>query len=146
MSTPEKFSTYLVLIGLTAENALVINEQQEKIIMPLTKIGRDWTGELVYLWKRPPSFSDTILLGDSSPTVEWVALQFARLDKQKEPLTNDYFSLALQERIKIFQRSKNITADGNIDEQTLLKINEVIDADKTLLTDFSETNNHVTTP
>ncbi|HOY22300.1 MAG TPA: hypothetical protein PK002_04060, partial [Cellvibrio sp.] len=39
-------------------------------------------------------------------------------------------------RIKIFQRTKNIPADGNINEQTLMKINETIGADKTLITDF----------
>jgi general secretion pathway protein A len=146
MSTPEKFSTYLVLIGLNTENALVLNEQQEKIIIPLAKIGRDWTGEAVYLWKRPPAFTETIFLGDSSPTVAWLGQQFAKLDKQKEPLSDDLFSLALQERIKIFQRSKGITADGSINEQTLLKINEAMGTDKTLLTEFNETNNHVPTP
>lgn len=136
MSTPEKFSTYLVLIGLNTENALVLNEQQERVQIPLTKIGRDWTGELIYLWKKPPAFTETLLLGDSSPTVAWVAQQFAKIDNQKDPLTDDLFSLALQERVKIFQRSKNISADGNINEQTLMKINEIIGADKPLLTDF----------
>lgn len=151
MSTPEKFSTYLVLIGLNTENALVLNEQQERVQVPLAKIGRDWTGELIYLWKKPPAFTETLLLGDSSPTVAWTAQQFAKIDNQKDPLTDDLFSLALQERVKIFQRSKNIPADGNITEQTLMKINEVIGADKTLLTDFKETTEkepikHVTTP
>jgi general secretion pathway protein A len=146
MSTPEKFSTYLIMIGLNAENALILNEQQEKIIIPLAKLGRDWTGEAVYLWKRPPAFSETLVLGDSSPTVAWVAQQFAKLDKQKDPLSDDLFSTALQERIKIFQRSKGITVDGNITEQTLLKMNEAVGADKTLLTEFNETNNHVPTP
>lgn len=146
MSTPEKFSTYLILIGLNAEKALVINEQQEKIIIPLANIGRDWTGEAVYLWKKPPAFTETLFLGDSSPTVAWLAQQFAKLDKQKEPLSDDLFSLALQERIKIFQRSKGITVDGNINEQTLLKLNEAVGADKTLLNEFNETDNHVPTP
>jgi len=146
MATPEKFSTYIVVIGVEGDSALVLNEQQDKITVPLARIGRDWTGELIYLWKRPPAFSETLLPGDSSPTVEWLAQQFARLDKQKEPLTNDFFSIALQERIKIFQRSKNIAVDGNITEQTLLKVNEVLGADKTLLTDFSEISDHVPTP
>ena len=151
MSTPEKFSTYLVLIGLNTENALVLNEQHEQVVLPLTKIGRDWTGEIVYLWKRPPGFTETILLGDSSPTVAWLAQQFAKIDNQRDPLTDDLFNLALQERIKIFQRSKNINVDGNINEETLMKINEVIGADKTLLADFKATTNkdsikNVTTP
>jgi len=141
MSTPEKFSTYLVLIGLNTENALVLNEQHEQVVLPLTKIGRNWTGEMVYLWKRPPGFTETILLGDSSPTVAWLAQQFAKIDKQKDPLTDDLFSLALQERVKIFQRSKNVTVDGNINEETLMKVNEVIGSDKTLLADFKATSN-----
>jgi general secretion pathway protein A len=139
MSTPEKFSTYLVLIGINTENALVLNEQQERSVISLAKIGRDWTGEVVYLWKKPPAFTETLVLGDSSPTVSWLAQQFAKLDNQKDPLTDDLFTLALQERLKIFQRTKNITAEGNIDEQTLMKINEVIGIDKTLITDFKET-------
>jgi general secretion pathway protein A len=151
MTTPEKFSTYLVLIGLNTENALVLNEQQERVTVPLAKIGRDWTGEIIYLWKKPPAFTETLLLGDSSPTIAWVAQQFAKIDNQKDPLTDDLFSLALQERVKIFQRGKNIATDGNLNEQTLMKINEVIGADKTLLTDFKETTEkepmkHVTTP
>lgn len=145
-STPEKFSTYLVLIGLSEKNALVLNPQKQEMVIPLTKIGRDWTGEAIYLWKRPPGFTETILLGDTSPTVAWLAQQFAKLDKQKEPLSDDLFSLALHERIKIFQHSKGLAADGNIDEQTLLKINEAIGLDKTLLTEFNEQDNHVTTP
>lgn len=146
MSTPEKFSTYLVLIGLDAEKAFVINAQQQKIVVPLSTIGRDWTGEAIYLWKRPPGFTETLLLGDTSPTVAWVAQQFAKLDKQKEPLSDDLFSLALHERIKIFQRTKGIAADGNINEQTLLKLNEAVGADPLLLTEFSEALNHVPTP
>jgi len=145
MSTPEKFSTYLVLIGLNADNALVINEQQERSVVPLTKIGRDWTGELVYLWKKPPAFTETLVLGDSSPTVAWLAQQFAKIDNQKDPLTDDLFTLALQERLKIFQRTKNITAEGNIDEQTLMKVNEVVGIDKTLITDFKESGSKAIT-
>lgn len=151
-TTPEKFSTYAVVIGLTADTALVINEQQQKISVPLASLGRNWTGEVIYLWKKPPAFSDTLVLGDSSPTVAWLALQFAKIDKQKEPLSDDLLSLALHERIKIFQRAKNIPVDGKITEQTLRKINEAIGSDKTLLTTFSadisasEPSHHVTTP
>lgn len=140
MTTPEKFSTYLVLIGLNADTAFIINEQQQTLRIPLAKIGRDWTGEVVYVWKKPPAFTETLFLGDSSPTVAWLAQQFAKIDKQKEPLSDDLFSLALQERIKIFQRTKNIAVDGNINELTLMKINETIGADKTLITEFPRTD------
>jgi general secretion pathway protein A len=138
LTTPEKFSTYLVLIGLNADTALIINEHEQQITMPLAKIGQAWTGEVVYVWKKPPGFTETLFLGDSSPTVAWLALQFAKIDKQSEPLSDDLFSLALHERIKIFQRTKNITPDGSITEQTLMKVNETLGADKTLITVFNE--------
>jgi general secretion pathway protein A len=146
MTTPEKFSSYLVLIGLDAENALVIDPQQQRHSLALSRIGRDWTGEIIYLWKRPPGFSETLLLGDSSATIAWVAQQFANLDHQKEPLTDDLFSLELQERIKIFQRTQNLHTDGAINERTLMRINELLGIDTTLLTHFQETQNHVPTP
>jgi general secretion pathway protein A len=136
LATPEKFSTYVVLLGLKDDSALVLDERQQKIKVPLASLGREWTGEIVYLWKKPASFSETIVPGDSSETVEWVANQFAKLDKQKDPLTNDLFSLALEERVKIFQRSKGLTADGTINQATLMKLNEAAGIDKSLLTDF----------
>jgi len=140
MTTPDKFSTYLILIGLNAETAFIINEQQQQLSIPLAKIGQDWTGEVIYVWKKPPGFTETLFLGDSSPTVAWLALQFAKIDKQREPLSDDLFSLALHERIKIFQRTKNINVDGNINEQTLMKLNEVLGTDKTLVSDIKESH------
>jgi general secretion pathway protein A len=136
LATPDKFSTYVVLLGLNEDTALVLDERQHKIKVPLATLGREWTGEIVYLWKKPASFSETIVPGDSSATVEWVANQFAKLDKQKDALTNDLFSLALEERIKIFQRNKGLTADGTINQATLMKLNEAAGIDKTLITDF----------
>jgi general secretion pathway protein A len=136
LATPEKFSTYVVLIGINQTNALVINEQNQREILPLTKIGSAWTGDIFYLWKKPLNFSEPLTLGDSSSTVAWLAQQFATLDKQHDPLTDDLFNIALQERIKLFQRSKGLHPDGIIGQQTLMKVNEALAIDKTLLTDF----------
>ncbi|MES2675531.1 MAG: AAA family ATPase [Pseudomonadota bacterium] len=136
LATPEKFSTYLVLIGIDQDNALVLNEQHKKETVPLTKIGSSWTGDIFYLWKKPQDFTEPLILGDSSPTVAWLAQQFAKLDKQTDPLTDDLFNIALQERIKLFQRAKGLHPDGIIGQQVLMKVNEALSIDKTLLTDF----------
>lgn len=136
LATPEKFSTYVVLIGINQENALILNEQLQKIVVPLAKIGYAWTGDVVYLWHKPKEFTEPLTLGDSSSTIEWLAQQFAKLDKQSEPLSDDLFSLAFYERIKLFQRSKGLPPNGAINQQTLMKFNEVSAIDKTLLTDF----------
>ncbi len=136
LATPEKFSTYVVLIGIHQDNALILNDQHKQEIVPLTKIGSSWTGDIFYLWKRPQDFTEPLILGDSSSTVAWLAQQFAKLDKQNDPLTDDLFNIALQERIKLFQRAKGLHPDGVIGQQTLMKVNEALGIDKTLLTDF----------
>lgn len=136
MATPEKFSAYLVLIGLNQEHALVLNEKSEKVVLPLAQIGDAWTGDIFYLWKKPADFTEPLTLGDSSSTIEWLAQQFAHMDKQNDPLTNDVYNIAFSERIKLFQRTKGIQADGVINQQTLMKVNDALSIDKTLLTDF----------
>ncbi|HWV14957.1 MAG TPA: AAA family ATPase [Cellvibrio sp.] len=136
LATPDKFSVYVTLIGLSQENALLLDDKNHKVSVPLSKLGGAWTGDILYLWKKPQDFSEPLTLGDTSPTIEWLAQQFAHLDKQNDPLTNDLYNIAFNERIKLFQRTKGLPIDGIINQQTLLKVNEALAIDKTLLTDF----------
>lgn len=136
LATPDKFSVYVTLIGLSQENALLLDDKNQKVSVPLSKLGGSWTGDILYLWKKPQDFSEPLTLGDTSPTIEWLAQQFAHLDKQNDPLTNDLYNIAFNERIKLFQRTKGLPIDGIINQQTLLKVNEALAIDKTLLTDF----------
>ena len=136
LMTPEKFSSYLVIIGIKDGIALTLDENSQKQQIPLHTIGTAWTGEIRYIWKKPPFFSTTLALGESSATVAWVAQQFARLDNQEEPLANDELSLALHERLKIFQRINGLHIDGTINQETLLRLNEALNIDKILLVDF----------
>jgi general secretion pathway protein A len=126
LSTPEKILSYVVLIGINQDNALVINEQLQRVVLPLAKIGYAWTGDIIYLWQKPQNFNEPLILGDRNETVAWIAQEFARVDHQETPLTDDLFNMALQERIKLFQRAKGLHADGIVGQQTLMKINEAL--------------------
>lgn len=136
LNTPDKFSRYAVLVGIKNTQGLLINDSQQTETINLSELGQHWTGEIFYLWTTPPGFENTLTLGDSGPTVEWVSQQFAKLDKQKNPLADDLLSLALQERIKIFQRTQGINITGNIDKPTLQKLNLKLKIDKALTTAF----------
>lgn len=136
LNTPEKFSRYVVLVGINSTHGLVLDENQTTTTIPLTNLGQRWTGEIFYLWTNPPGFENTLTLGDSGPTVEWVSQQFAKLDKQKNPLADDLLTLNLQERLKIFQRSQNLNMSGNIDKATLQQLNLKLAIDKSLLKEF----------
>jgi general secretion pathway protein A len=136
LATPEKFSTYVVIVGIQQDKARVIDEQGQPVTISLAALGTLWTGDVVYIWNKPRDYSEPLTLGDSSSTIEWVAQQFAKLDRQTDPLTDDLFNIALQERVKIFQRTKAINPDGTINQQTLMALNAALNIDKTLLTEF----------
>jgi general secretion pathway protein A len=136
LSAAEKTPRYIVLVGINQENARVINAQQQSVNLALAKMSYAWTGEIFYLWQKPENVNLPLTLGNNSETVAWVAQQFALLDKQETPLADNVFTIALQERIKLFQRAQGLQPDGIIGQRTLMKINEVQSIDKTLLTDF----------
>lgn len=136
LATPEKFAAYVVVIGINQENALALDDKNQKVVLPLASLGNSWTGDIFYLWKKPLDFSEPLTLGDTSPAIEWLAQQFAKLDRQNESLSNDLYNLALYERVKLFQRTKGLQADGVIDQTLLMKINDALSIDKKLLTDF----------
>ena len=57
--------------------------------------------------------------------VAWLAQEFARLDGQPRPLTQDSFTAELDTRVRLFQRQFNLRDDGVVGMKTLLKLGEV---------------------
>ncbi len=132
LTTPEKFVAYAVLIGLTDTDALLLTETNQQKVVSLSELGPSWTGEVFYIWHKPRGFSEPLNVGSQGRTVRWVAEQFATLDNQPKPLTKSKFNDALKERIKFFQRSQGLEADGILGSNTLLKLNEVLGLDAVL--------------
>lgn len=131
ITTPAKYSAYVTLVGLTGSEAL-LRAQGELRRVPLEELGAMWTGEYVFVWRRPEAFKEAVGLGSRGPMVKWVAQQFATLDSQQAPLAQDHFNRQLQQRVKIFQREHNLQDDGFVGLQTLLKLNEALGLEQTL--------------
>lgn len=134
--TPEKFNTYTVLVGFESDNAILVNEDSILEKVALETLGPMWSGSAFYVWNTPGGYTEPILVGQKSPVVSWVAKQFALLDQQTSPLTGNLYNRALRERVKIFQDTNELDSDGIIGRQTILKLNEIIGIDKTLLTEM----------
>lgn len=129
--TPAKHSAYLTLIGIRGDEAWVrIDGRSER--MPLAELGRLWNGEFTFVWQRPQGYKEALGLGSRGAVVTWVAEQFAQLDGQDEPLTDDVYNQSLQQRVKIFQRQYGLEDDGFVGLQTLLKLNAITGADTSL--------------
>ena len=68
---------------------------------------------------------------DSGPVVADIAGLFAKLDGQATPLSTGAYSPALAERVRLFQASQQLRADGVVGEQTLLRLNILAGRDLT---------------
>ncbi|MFC3116581.1 ExeA family protein [Cellvibrio fontiphilus] len=132
LATDDKKWVYLLVVGLSENYLLVIENGVEKIV-PWSDVAPVWTGDFVYVWSRPQGFDKSLQLGDKSDLVTWVAEQFARLDQQPAPLTRQFFTEKLKKRVELFQRTQNILPDGVIGAQTLRRLNEVLGVDKLLV-------------
>lgn len=132
LATDDKKWVYLLVVGLSENYLLVIENGMEKIV-PWSDVAPVWTGDFVYVWSRPQGFDKSLQLGDKSDLVTWVAEQFARLDQQPAPLTRQFFTEKLKKRVELFQRTQDILPDGVIGAQTLRRLNEVLGVDKLLV-------------
>ena len=128
--TPDRFAASVVLLSIADRQAVLAVEGGVDDI-ELAEIGGQWTGDYFYLWHPPAGFDRPIALGDSGAVVAEVAGLFARLDKQEESLTGRRFNSALDQRVRLFQRSNGLDDDGVVGERTLLKLNEQLAVDVT---------------
>lgn len=131
LTTKTRQAGYVALVGIDGlEAELLINGQRKRI--NLETLGSLWTGEFVFIWRKPEGFDGPAGLGSKAPIVAWVAQRFASIDKQTAPLTTGVFNPPLQRRIKMFQQAQSITDDGLITLPTLLKLNDALKIDKPL--------------
>jgi general secretion pathway protein A len=130
--TAEKKWVYLFIIGL-GENKVRARHEGKDIDLPWSDVAEAWNGDLLYVWSRPAEFKGAIQQGDKGDLVDWVAEQFARLDKQSSPLTRQYYTDRLKTRVELFQSSNKIVPTGVFDAQTLRRLNEALGVDKTLI-------------
>lgn len=131
VTTPGRHTAYVTLVGIQEHEALIY-KKDGLVRVPLAELGRLWTGEMVFIWRRPENFKEAVGIGSKGPMVTWVAEQFATLDQQSAPLAREHFNAQLQQRVKLFQRANNLADDGYVGMQTLLKLNEALGVEKSL--------------
>jgi general secretion pathway protein A len=131
ITTPGRHTAYVTLVGIK-ENDAWVRVKGELQRVALAELGSLWTGDIVFVWRRPENFKEAVGLGARSPMVTWLAEQFATLDQQGAPLAREHFNAQLEQRVKLFQRSHNLDDDGFVGLQTLLRLNEALGLEKSL--------------
>lgn len=132
LTTPERFTAYTVLVGLSEQGAHLLSANGETLVVEQTVLGPMWTGQVQYAWQRPQGYTGALTVNDTGPAVAWLAQQFAQLDQQTEPLATDRYNQPLAQRVKLFQRSQNLKADGIAGQQTIMRLNQLLGIDPVL--------------
>lgn len=120
--TNDKFAAAALVLAFGETTALMWT-RQGVLEVALGELADSWTGGVKYLWQAPQGWTGSVGLGDTSPVVNVIAQMFATLDGMAVP-TITSFGPALEARVRLFQVSEGIAADGVVGEQTILRLND----------------------
>lgn len=120
--TKDKFAAAALVLAFGESTAFTWT-RQGVIEVPLAELAEAWTGSIQYLWQAPQGWTGSVGLGSTSPVVDVIAQMFATLDGMEAP-TVASFGPALKARVRLFQTSAGIAADGVVGEQTILRLND----------------------
>ena len=91
--------------------------------VPLHEIDALWEGPFTVLWRRPPLGNAVIAPGAQGKDVQWLRQRLDELDGQlSAAAARDVYDAELQRRVRDFQRSRSLVADGIVGEETLAHI------------------------
>ncbi|MGB2451294.1 MAG: peptidoglycan-binding protein, partial [Porticoccaceae bacterium] len=97
-----------------------------------------WSRSFTYLW-RPPIEAERLALGDrDAQAVSWLQSQLQQVDQNAEAvISGGRYTQAIANQVLSFQREQGITTDGVVGRETLLRLNQLTQADIPLLTEGS---------
>lgn len=111
--------------------------QSNKILRLDTQSFTDrWSGSYLYLW-RPPQQIKQLKLGDKNPAaLAWLQQRLTMVDPDAETIISaGRYTPAVVEQVRRFQRQQNISADGVIGRETLMRLNQLTEQGIPLLSE-----------
>ncbi len=116
-----------VLVTALDQQALTVEVNGERRVIPLSELDRSWYGQFRLLWK--PAQRDFSLIGPgaSALAVRWLGTTLDRVEgisPQAAPAAR--YDQALADRLKAFQQRSGLVADGVAGPQTLIHLNNAL--------------------
>ena len=98
---------------------------------PFISVSELWFGHFLMLWKPPNGRSRDLGPGSQDPNVVWLRESLASIDERyrAEPLDSQTFDVALERRVRDFQRDHRLDVDGYAGRQTQIIINSLLAPD-----------------
>jgi len=112
---------HAVLTRLTDSNA-TLEIGGRAVTLSLGEVERVWDGAFIALWRPPAAVPEPIGPGARGKAVLWVRQRLAELDGNPRPTRSEIYDAELTQRITAFQRAHQLTADGIVGEETLVRL------------------------
>lgn len=114
---------YLTMVGMENDHALIATNEGV-IPLALRELDAYWSGEYLLIWRPPLGGVSMIAAGANEQAVEWLRSALQRVDGLAT--STKEFDQELGERLRAFQRSRGLTADGMAGPHTLIHLNTVV--------------------
>ena len=124
---------YRVLRAVFEETFFILGDEGE-VMLTEGEFKDLWTGDYTILWKRPRTWKDTLVLGDSGPLIKQLKTKIYVLTKPYSDGGIEYsFASAniydgqLEQAVRVLQSHCGLTVDGLLGKKTLMAITSLTD-------------------
>jgi len=120
---------FAIIRSIKSGQAIIqLDQQQWKV--PLSELKQRWKDQITLIWIKPPGYEKKLQQGDSGKAVEWLGQQLDIIQGTMIPARQfQIMDALLVERLKDFQKSQGLQADGIAGALTLIRINELLRQD-----------------
>lgn len=124
-------SVYAVLLDM-GESTAILQIGEQKQTVSLNTLARRWRGEFATLWRAPEGYSRTTEGGAKSPAISLLAQQLDQLEglpasaQAANPANAGQLDAALKQRLRDFQRTHGLTADGLPGPMTYMQLESAL--------------------
>ncbi|MEN3362947.1 MAG: ral secretion pathway protein [Burkholderiales bacterium] len=120
---------HAVLTGLS-DSTVTLSAGEATQTVSLLVLSRYFQGDFTTLWQAPWLYRGHVEFGDKGPEVDWIAAQLATLSGEKAPGENQVYDEKMVKRVREFQATRGIKADGMVGQLTFMHLNRVAGLDE----------------
>jgi general secretion pathway protein A len=116
--------TYAVLTGLN-ERSATLSIQGKRQTVSIAELETRFDGGLTTFWRAPRAWRDEVSAGDRGPDVDWLARRLAEQGGEAKPEDNQPLEGAVLRKLRDFQSSQQLKADGVAGPKTFIRLNQL---------------------
>ncbi|UGQ47511.1 AAA family ATPase [Massilia endophytica] len=116
--------TYAVLTGLNDRTA-TLSIQGQRQTVSIAELETRFDGGLTTFWRAPRAWRDEVSAGDRGPDVDWLARRLAEQGGEAKPEDNQPLEGATLRKLRDFQASQQLKADGVAGPKTFIRLNQL---------------------